>query len=64
MATTDHVVHLRFPRQSVAHRLAMFQGEASKTDPPLTRRVLSGYGWFRKLLQGLVELMGIEPMTS
>ena len=40
------------------------RARASKTDPPLTRRALGGYGWFRKLLQGLVELMGIEPMTS
>ena len=40
------------------------RARASKTDPPLTRRALGGYGWSRKLLPGLVELMGIEPMTS
>jgi hypothetical protein len=38
--------------------------QTTKTDPPLTRRALSGYGWFPKLLPELVELMGIEPMTS
>ena len=38
--------------------------EIVETDPPLTRRALSGYGWFRKSLSELVELMGIEPMTS
>jgi len=32
------------------------------TDVPLTRRALSGYRW--QLLPELVELMGIEPMTS
>jgi len=32
--------------------------QAVKTDPPLTRRALSGYGWFRKLLTG------IESVTS
>ena len=42
----------------------MLDVEGLETDPPLTRRALSAYGWFRKLLQGLVELMGIEPMTS
>jgi hypothetical protein len=36
----------------------------AKTDPPLTRRGSGGYGPFRKLLSELVELMGIEPMTS
>ena len=35
-----------------------------KTDPPLTRRALSDSGWFRKLLSELVELTGIEPVTS
>jgi hypothetical protein len=34
-----------------------------KTDPPLTRRGSGGSGWFRKLLE-LVELTGIEPVTS
>lgn len=35
-----------------------------ETDPPLTRRAVSGYGWFRKSLSELVELTGIEPVTS
>jgi hypothetical protein len=40
------------------------RAQARKTDPPLTRRALSGYGWFRKSLPELVELTGIEPVTS
>jgi hypothetical protein len=35
-----------------------------KTDPPLTRRGFSAYGRLRKSLSGLVELTGIEPVTS
>ena len=35
-----------------------------KTDPPLTRRSVSGQGRSRKLLLELVELTGIEPVTS
>jgi hypothetical protein len=38
--------------------------KSQKTDPPLTRSGSGGYGRFRKSLSELVELMGIEPMTS
>ena len=36
----------------------------AKTDPPLTRRGVSGVGYLRKLFSELVELTGIEPVTS
>ena len=35
-----------------------------KTDPPLTRRGFSGQDRSRKVLPELVELTGIEPVTS
>jgi hypothetical protein len=35
-----------------------------KTDPPLIRSGFSSDRWFRKLLPELVELTGIEPVTS
>ena len=46
------------------NRSVDFAFAGAKTDPRLTRWALSGYSWFRKLLPGLVELTGIEPVTS
>ena len=39
-------------------------GIGMKTDPPLTRRGFSGQDRSRKVLPELVELTGIEPVTS
>jgi hypothetical protein len=61
-ATGDRCVDHRTRRPD--GELAVFQGEAAKTDPPLTRRGFSGQFQFRKLLLELVELTGIEPVTS
>jgi hypothetical protein len=37
---------------------------ATQTDPLLTRRGFNGLGHLRNLLLELVELTGIEPVTS
>lgn len=45
-------------------RFRDFVGPGGENYPPLTRRARGGDGWFRGSLSELVELMGIEPMTS
>jgi hypothetical protein len=56
-------------RPSVAAALATAsfatsRGVSRETDPRLTRRAFRGYGRFPKSLLDLVELTGIEPVTS